>query len=93
LLVLHADNFGENKNNDLFLFLTELIYRKWFSEIRIEFGLPGHTHNGNDGVHGIHNHVAGNFDSFTLGEFQRSWKNAWRKANTIPTAVVLDCQV
>jgi hypothetical protein len=32
-LVLHADNYCENKNNDLFLFCCELVYRKWFRRI------------------------------------------------------------
>lgn len=32
-LVLHADNYCENKNNFVFLFCCELIYRRWFERI------------------------------------------------------------
>ena len=32
-LVLHADNYSENKNNELFLFCCELVYRRWFQRI------------------------------------------------------------
>ena len=32
-LVLHADNYCENKNSDLFLFCCELVYRRWFQRI------------------------------------------------------------
>lgn len=33
-LVLHADNYSENKNNELFLFCCELVYRRWFQQIQ-----------------------------------------------------------
>jgi hypothetical protein len=92
ILIIHADNFSENKNNDLFLFLCELIYRRWFNEIRLEFGPVGHTHNKNDAVHFIHNQVAGNQNSFTLGEFQTHWSSCWRNENNIPVAVVAEVQ-
>ena len=91
-LTIHADNFSENKNNDLFLFLCELIYRGWFRNIKLEFGPPGHTHNGNDAVHSIHNQIAGNFNSLTLGDFIRMWVHSWRKNYTIPEAVIMEVQ-
>ena len=91
-LVIHADNFSENKNNDLFFFLCELVYRCWFKTIRLEYGPPGHTHNGNDAVHAIHNMVAGNFTSLTLGEFVKAWPYSWRKENTMPVPVVAEVQ-
>ena len=92
-LVLHADNFSENKNNYVFMFCTELIQRGWFDVIFLEFGPPGHTHNGTDAVHRIHNRVAGNFNSATLGEFQSHWKNSWRKDFSMPTAVINDAHL
>ena len=91
-LVIHADNFSENKNNDVFFFLCELVYRRWFKTIRLEYGPPGHTHNGNDAVHAIHNMVAGNFTSLTLGEFVKAWPYSWRKENTMPVPVVAEVQ-
>jgi hypothetical protein len=92
ILVLHADNASENKNNTVFCFFSELILRGWFDRIIMEFGPPGHTHNGRDAVHHIHNRIAGNFYSFTLGEFQRHWKNSWYKKGTMPEAVIMDAQ-
>jgi hypothetical protein len=91
-LYLHADNASENKNNTVFCFLSELVYRGWFDEIIMEFGPPGHTHNGRDAVHHIHNRIAGNFYSFTIGEFQRCWQHSWIKEGTMPDAVIMDAQ-
>ena len=89
-LVLQADNFSENKNNPLFMFCCELVTRGWFDEVYLEFGPPGHTHNGTDAVHRIHNRVAGNYQSGTLGEFQSMWVHSWRKDFSMPTAVLND---
>jgi hypothetical protein len=36
--------------------------------------------------------IAGMFYSFTLGEFLSKWEYAWRKPDTMPTAVVCDVQ-
>ena len=91
-LYLQADNASLNKNNVLFQFLLELIHKQWFDEIYLEYGPPGHTHNGRDAVHFIHNRIAGNFFSFTLGEFQNKWKHSWEKKGTMPDAVILDAQ-
>jgi hypothetical protein len=91
-LYLHADNASENKNNVFLTFLSELVHKGWYDRIILEFGPPGHTHNGRDAVHHIHNRIAGNFFSFTLGEFKSKWIHAWRKADTMPTAVVCDVQ-
>ena len=57
---LHADNFVENKCNTVLCFASELVMRGWFEEIIFEFGPVGHTHNGRDAVHHIHNRIAGN---------------------------------
>lgn len=92
VLILHADNYSENKNNYMFQFACELVYKGWFDEIRLEYGPPGHTHNNNDAVHAIHNCIAGNFTSFTLGQFVQSWASAWRVELNLPTAVVQDVQ-
>ena len=58
----------------------------------LEYGPTGHTHNGNDAVHAIHNRIAGNFTSLTLGEFQTHFQHSWRKESNIPTAVVQEVQ-
>ena len=88
--MLQADNYSENKNNPLFMFCSELVARGWFDEVYLEYGPPGHTHNGTDAVHRIHNRVAGNYQSGTLGEFQSMWVHSWRKDFSMPTAVLND---
>jgi hypothetical protein len=92
-LYLHADNYSENKNNCVFMFASELVQRGWFDVIYLEFGPPGHTHNGTDAVHRIHNKVAGDCTSLTLGQFQRQWKKSWRKDFTMPTGVINDAHL
>jgi hypothetical protein len=92
-LYLHADNYAENKNNAVFMFATHLVMIGWYDEVHLEFGPPGHTHNGTDAVHRIHNQVAGNFTSLTLGQFQQTWKHAWRKDFSMPAAVINDAHL
>lgn len=51
-LYLMADNAPLNKNNTILAFASELVMRGWFEEVQMLFGPVGHTHNGNDAVHG-----------------------------------------
>jgi hypothetical protein len=92
-LYLHADNYAENKNNVLFTFATHLVMLGWYDEVYLEYGPPGHTHNGTDAVHRIHNQVAGNFTSLTLGQFQQTWTQSWRKDFSMPAAVINDAHL
>ena len=91
-LVLQADNYSENKNSDVLLFASELVWRGWYDIIDIEFGPVGHTHNGSDAVHKIHNVTCGSFVSFTLGDFIEKFEHSFRKKGTTPSACVLDVQ-
>ena len=59
----------------------------------LEFGPPGHTHNGTDAVHRIHNRVAGDETTLTLGHFKCNWPCCWRKDFTLPTAVINDAHL
>ena len=93
LLMVHADNFGENKNNCVFAFATELVQKGWFDYVYLELRPPGHTHNGTDAVHRIHNRVAGDYTTLTLGHFVRSWKDCLRKDWSMPTAVINDAHL
>jgi hypothetical protein len=77
-LVLLADNATENKNNILFAFLSELVMRGWFDEIQLLYGPVGHTHNGNDAVHFVHNNIAGNFTSLTPAHLFHNFTYAWQ---------------
>jgi hypothetical protein len=56
-LVMIADNASENKNNTLLAFDHDLVYHGWYDEVIRLYGLVGHTHNGIDGNHQIHNEV------------------------------------
>jgi hypothetical protein len=91
-LVLMGDNYSENKNNVLFAFCTELVQRGWYSEFELVFGPVGHTHNGNDAVHFIHNQIAGNFESITPCELFNNYSYAWRDDRNRPQPIIVDCQ-
>ena len=91
-LIFLADNASENKNNCLFQFCSELILRKWFDEIELLFGPVGHTHNGNDAVHYIHNQIAGNYCSITPAELFINYKHAWHSERTRPQPVIMETQ-
>jgi hypothetical protein len=91
-LVLMGDNCSENKNNTLFAFCTELIARKWYDDIQILFGPVGHTHNGNDAIHYIHNQVVGNFVSITPTELFLNYSGAWHSEVTRPQPIIMETQ-
>ena len=91
-LYLLADNVAENKNNCLFAFCSELIARKWYDEIQLLFGPVGHTHNGNDAVHYIHNQIAGNYVSITPAELFNNYAFAWRDENKRPQPLIMETQ-
>ena len=73
-------------------YMTMSSHQLNFYTCSLGYGPVGHTHNGNDAVHAIHNRVAGNFTSLTLGEFQTHFQHSWRKESNIPTAVVQEVQ-
>ena len=91
-LVLMADNAAENKNNVLFQFCTELVLRKWYMSAELYFGPVGHTHNGNDAVHYIHNQINGNFDSATPAEFFNNFHYSWHSVTARPQPVIVETQ-
>ena len=66
--------------------------RGWFDEVQLLFGPVGHTHNGNDGVHYVHNRLAGNYVSGTLAHYVNHFHHAWATDVTRPDAALLDCQ-
>jgi len=91
-LTLIADNFAENKNNTVFAFCSHLVMIGWYDVIELVYGPPGHTHNGGDQQHRIHNEVCGNFTSVTFAHFIARYPQAWRQEGTRPTACILDVQ-
>lgn len=92
-LVLMADNCAENKNNIVFAFMAELVMRGWYDEVEMLFGPVGHTHNGNDAVHYVHNNLAGNYVSITPAELFHNYKYAWHNTTTRPQPVIMECQL
>jgi hypothetical protein len=68
-LVLFGDNYAENKNNVNFDFLLELVWRGWYTTIHLLFGPVGHTHNGVDAQHRIHNVNCGKYPAGTIGQW------------------------
>ena len=91
-LVLIGDNYSENKNNTMFAFCSELVARKWYDEVEMLFGPVGHTHNGNDAVHYIHNQIAGNFASVTPCELFNAFPSAWHNEVTRPQPIIVETQ-
>ena len=91
-VTLVADNFSENKNNTLLAFCSHLVVLGWFDEIVLAYGPPGHTHNGGDKQHQIHNEVLGNFTCVTFVHWLTRWNQAWRQEHSRPIPAVLDVQ-
>lgn len=90
--VFIADNFSENRNNTNLCWSSELVLQNWYDAIEWIFGPVGHTHNGGDQQHQIHNEVCGNLTSPTLAHFVAQFPQAWREPSTRPTASILDVQ-
>ena len=91
-LGLMGDNVSENKNHTILCFCQELIERGWYDEIEMLFGPVGHTHNGNDANHYVHNQLVGNFVSITPAEFFQNYAHAWHDETTRPTPIIAECQ-
>ena len=88
-LTLVADNYNENKNNTLFAFLSHLVSNGWFDDIYLVFGEVGHTHNGDDAQHHIHNVIIGQYFNPTLVHWIDRYSTAWRSELTRPEPVLL----
>jgi hypothetical protein len=69
-----------------------LVLRKWYDEIELYFGPVGHTHNGNDAVHYIHNQIAGNYCSITPAELFNNYRFAWLTERTRPQPIIVETQ-
>ena len=54
------------------------------------FGPRGHTHNGQDANHKIHNNECENFNSVTLAEFFTTFTHAWKDPDARPQPVVME---
>jgi hypothetical protein len=69
-LVLHLDNcFHDNKNFTIIAYCSYLVAIGWFSEIRIQYLITGHTHDLIDQMFSNIRKCAWGFVAATLGQF------------------------
>ena len=76
-LIVIADSASENKNNETFAYYADLVDAKWFDSVELLFGPVGHTHNGVDAVHKIHNVDLGAFFSGDIGHLVQHYDAVW----------------
>jgi hypothetical protein len=86
-----ADSAGENKNNTVLAYFTDLVDNGWFDVVELLFGPVGHTHNGVDATHKIHNQNVGNCTSGDLGHFVQNYPKGFSgKETVVPEASILN---
>lgn len=89
-LVIIADNASENKNSTLLAWASDMVQAFWFDSVEFLFGEVGHTHNGNDATHKVHNQDLGRYESGDLGQLVWNYRFPWSNAHLRPRASVLD---
>jgi hypothetical protein len=72
-LTIIADSASENKNNTLLAYCTDMVQNGWFDSVELLFGPVGHTHNGVDATHKVHNQDVGRQTSGDLGHFVHNY--------------------
>ena len=82
-----ADNGPENKNNEVLAFCCDLVTSGLLDCVELLFGEVGHTHNGVDAAHSIHNRSIGKFVSGDIGHFVRHYPYGFHKH--VPSASIL----
>ena len=87
-LVLIADNASDNKNNTMYAWCSDLVRCGWFDEVEMLFGEVGHTHNGVDAIHKIHNQDLGTYTAGCIGEWVSNYRKVWHK--DLPEASIMD---
>jgi hypothetical protein len=88
--VFIADNCSENKNNTIYAYVCHLVAMGWYDTVDLLFGPVGHTHNGVDANHHIHNDKLGDMESACLGHYIQNYAAVWHSAATRPDASILD---
>lgn len=90
-LTIIADSASENKNNILFTYYTDMVVNGWFDSIELLFGPVGHTHNGVDATHKIHNVDVGQCVSGDLGHYVLNYPKGFsgRASMKTPEASIL----
>jgi hypothetical protein len=90
--VIIGDNYSENKNNVDFAFCNELIMRGWYDNVYLYYGPVGHTHNGVDSVHHVHNQSACNYVLGTPADLANMFQQTWQEM-TRPSFHILEKQL
>ena len=88
--VFIADNCSENKNNIIYAYVCHLVALGWYDTVDLLFGPVGHTHNGVDAVHHVHNDKLGDMESACLGHYVQNYASVWHTKVSRPDASVLD---
>jgi hypothetical protein len=76
-LIVIADSASENKGNTIFAYYADMVDAGWYDSVELLFGPVGHTHNGVDAVHKIHNVNLGGMFSGDLGHLVHNYSAAW----------------
>ena len=72
-LIVIADSASENKGNTIFAYYADMVDAGWYDSVELFFGPVGHTHNGVDAVHKIHNVNLGGMFSGDLGHLVHNY--------------------
>jgi hypothetical protein len=79
-LTIIGDNYSENRNYTILFFLSELVAWGWYDEVEVLFGPVGHTHNGIDSTHMIHNvYLLGSSSgpSWHIADLMKKFTTVW----------------
>jgi hypothetical protein len=87
-LVIIVDNYSENRCYNNFSFLTEVVMSGWFDTVELLYGPVGHTHNGIDAMHHIHNTQVGKYFAGTLADWINNFRHAFKSDRTRPSASI-----
>ena len=90
--IIIGDNYNENRNITNMCFASEVVMAGWYDSITFLYGLLGHTHNGGDRDHRMHNQLVGKHYSNTLVEWIRKFPDGWPRAGTRPGVAFIDHQ-
>ena len=84
-LTVIADSASENKNNTILAYYSDMVASGWFDEVELLFGPVGHTHNGVDATHKIHNVDVARHTSGDLGHFVHHYASGFSGQSSLPT--------
>ena len=77
-LVVIADNCSENRNYTTCMkWASEVVAAGWFDSVQFLFGPVGHTHNGVDAIHGVHNSELLKQEAAYLGGLIHNFTATW----------------